>query len=216
MAKIKIAKKSTRIDMTAMCDVAFLLLSFFIMTATSKVPEPKPVDTPASTAIAKLPEKDLLTITIGDSSVYIGISERDIRKEALDYMARKFNAKFSPTEVEEFSLMDSFGVPLEQLGSLIELKPSDRNKPSTQGGIPYAEEKMDLNELSEWIYAVNNATIIKQQLDLKPGQEVKYVKIAIRGGSKEKYPTVKKVIDILQKQGLNDYFLVTSLRDDNF
>jgi hypothetical protein len=67
MAKVKISKKSTKIDMTAMCDVAFLLLSFFIMTSTAKVPEPKPVDTPASTVQAKLPEHDLATITIGGS-----------------------------------------------------------------------------------------------------------------------------------------------------
>jgi biopolymer transport protein ExbD len=71
MANIKTSKKSTRIYMTAMCDVAFLLLSFFIMTATSKVPEPKPVDTPASTIKAKLPEekKDAATNPIIPSSL---------------------------------------------------------------------------------------------------------------------------------------------------
>ena len=86
MANIKTSKKSTRIDMTAMCDVAFLLLSFFIMTATSKVPEPKPVDTPASTIKAKLPERNLFTITVGDSAVYIGMSDRETRIAALEAM----------------------------------------------------------------------------------------------------------------------------------
>ena len=89
MANIKTSKKSTRIDMTAMCDVAFLLLSFFIMTATSKVPEPKPVDTPASTIKAKLPERNLLTITVGDSAVYIGMSDRETRIAALEAMSLK-------------------------------------------------------------------------------------------------------------------------------
>lgn len=51
-----------------------VLFRCFIMTATSKVPEPKPVDTPASTAKAKLPERNLMTITIGDSAVYLGYS----------------------------------------------------------------------------------------------------------------------------------------------
>ncbi len=36
MARPKIARKSTAVDMTAMCDVAFLLLSFFILTTKSK------------------------------------------------------------------------------------------------------------------------------------------------------------------------------------
>ena len=61
MAKIKMNKKSTSTDMTAMCDVAFLLLTFFILTATAKVPEVLPVDTPASTVQTKLPETDLAT-----------------------------------------------------------------------------------------------------------------------------------------------------------
>jgi biopolymer transport protein ExbD len=90
MAKVKISKKSTKIDMTAMCDVAFLLLSFFIMTSTAKVPEPKPVDTPASTVQAKLPEHDLATITIGDSAVYFSMTDRDLRVKALEIMADKY------------------------------------------------------------------------------------------------------------------------------
>jgi biopolymer transport protein ExbD len=44
---IKMKKKAGSTDMTAMCDVAFLLLSFFVMTA-AKIPEALPVDTPAS------------------------------------------------------------------------------------------------------------------------------------------------------------------------
>ncbi len=122
MANIKTSKKSTRIDMTAMCDVAFLLLSFFIMTATSKVPEPKPVDTPASTIKAKLPERNLLTITVGDSAVYLGMSDRETRIAALEAMSLKYDIAFTPQEITEFSLLDSFGVPLEQLKSLLALR----------------------------------------------------------------------------------------------
>ena len=54
MSKVKMSKKSTAIDMTAMCDVSFLLLTFFILTATAKQPEPLAVDTPASTVKAKI------------------------------------------------------------------------------------------------------------------------------------------------------------------
>ncbi len=67
MAKIKMSKKAASIDMTAMCDVAFLLLTFFILTATAKTPEPLPVETPASTVEVKLPETGLVTLTVGKS-----------------------------------------------------------------------------------------------------------------------------------------------------
>ncbi|MBP6127144.1 biopolymer transporter ExbD [Flavobacterium sp.] len=213
MANIKTSKKSTRIDMTAMCDVAFLLLSFFIMTATSKVPEPKPVDTPASTIKAKLPERNLLTITVGDSAVYIGMSERETRIAALEAMSLKYDIAFTPQEINEFSLLDSFGVPLEQLKSLLALKNAQRNKPGTQSGIPFKGDISE-NELSYWIYYANAAVVMEQQA--KGVEKIKEIEIAIKGSSKEKYPVVKNVFDILQKQNMNDFYLVTSLRDEDF
>ena len=213
MANIKTSKKSTRIDMTAMCDVAFLLLSFFIMTATSKVPEPKPVDTPASTIKAKLPERNLLTITVGDSAVYLGISDRETRIAALEAMSLKYDIAFTPQEITEFSLLDSFGVPLEQLKSLLSLKNAERNRPGTQAGIPYKGDISE-NELSYWVYYANAAVVSAQQAEGK--ETIKEIEIAIKGGSKEKYPVVKNVFDILQKQNMNDFYLVTSLRDEDF
>ena len=213
MANIKTSKKSTRIDMTAMCDVAFLLLSFFIMTATSKVPEPKPVDTPASTIKAKLPERNLLTITVGDSAVYLGMSDRETRIAALEAMSLKYDIAFTPQEIKEFSLLDSFGVPLEQLKSLLALKNAERNRPGTQAGIPYKGDISE-NELSYWVYYANAAVVSAQQAEGK--ETIKEIEIAIKGGSKEKYPVVKNVFDILQKQNMNDFYLVTSLRDEDF
>lgn len=213
MANIKTSKKSTRIDMTAMCDVAFLLLSFFIMTATSKVPEPKPVDTPASTAKAKLPERNLLTITVGDSAVYLGMSDRETRLAALESMSLKYNVAFTEQEKKDFSLLESFGVPLDELKSLLKLKNADRNKPGTQAGIPYKGDISD-NELSDWVFFASEAVVLEQQS--KGADKIKEIEVAIKGGSKEKYPVVKRVFDILQKQNVNNFYLVTSLRDSDF
>ncbi|MBC7655435.1 MAG: biopolymer transporter ExbD, partial [Oligoflexus sp.] len=69
----KSSKKAASIDMTAMCDVAFLLLTFFILTATAKIPEALPVDTPSSTVQTKLPETDLATLTIGKGKVFFDL-----------------------------------------------------------------------------------------------------------------------------------------------
>ena len=99
MAKIKMSKKATSIDMTAMCDVAFLLLTFFILTATAKQPEPLPVQTPASTVQTKLPETGLVTITVGNSNgeekVFFGMKDRDIREKTLELMGNKHCVKFT-------------------------------------------------------------------------------------------------------------------------
>jgi hypothetical protein len=50
----------------------------------------------------------------------------------------------------------------------------------------------------------------------KGAEKIKEIEIAIKGSSKEKYPVVKNVFDILQKQNMNDFYLVTSLRDEDF
>ena len=64
MSRAKIPRKSTHIDMTAMCDVAFLLLSFFILATKTKPPEAVAVMTPSSvsTKVAK-DEAILVTLT---------------------------------------------------------------------------------------------------------------------------------------------------------
>ena len=65
MPKHKPARKAPSIDMTAMCDVAFLLLTFFMLTAKMKPQETVVIDTPSSISETKLPEAGTLTILIG-------------------------------------------------------------------------------------------------------------------------------------------------------
>ena len=120
MAKAKSQKKAAAIDMTAMCDVAFLLLTFFILTATAKQKEAMVVDTPSSTVQTKLPEKDLAMLTVGEGKVFFGITGKDVRVRTLELMGIKYGIAFSPEERKRFSLIESFGVPISQLKSLIE------------------------------------------------------------------------------------------------
>ena len=64
MPKVKVPRKSTSIDMTAMTDVAFLLLTFFMLATKFKPDEPVVVDTPSSVSQIKLPETDIMQLTI--------------------------------------------------------------------------------------------------------------------------------------------------------
>jgi biopolymer transport protein ExbD len=212
MAKVKMSKKATSIDMTAMCDVAFLLLTFFILTATAKVPEPLPVDTPSSTVQTKLPETGLVTITVGKSDgkeqVFFGMKDRAIRSAALDYMAQKYKVTFTDKEKEQFALIDEFGVPVQGLKQLLAMKGADRAKKGVQPGIPCDSIGGDNNELQYWIQYVRQANI-----DQGATKELQF---AIKGDAKEEYPQIKRVMDILQDQKINSFNLVTGLRGKDY
>jgi biopolymer transport protein ExbD len=200
MPKVKVPRKSTAIDMTAMCDVAFLLLTFFILTATARQPEPLPVDTPASTVKIKLPETDIATLTIGQGKIFFGVKGQQIRINMLDRIAEKYSLQFTEEEKLRFSVIESFGVPVGNLKQLIALSGDERNQPGLQTGIP--ADSTD-NQLNEWILAARYATKELNNTDLR---------FSIKGDSKEEYPEIKKVVDILQKQNINKFSLITSLR----
>ena len=200
---VKTQKKATSIDMTAMCDVAFLLLTFFILTATAKIPEALPVDTPSSTVQTKLPDTDLATLTIGKDKVFFDLKGREVRKRTLELMSEKYGVEFSDEDKEEFGKMGGFGVPIESLKQIIEMKSAERAN-AGQPGIP--KDSLN-NQLAEW---VQNARIANIELNDKELQ------IAIKGDAKEEYPSIKKVMDILQDQKVNSFSLVTGLRGKNF
>ena len=200
---IKMKKKAGSTDMTAMCDVAFLLLSFFVMTATAKVPEALPVDTPSSTVQTKLPEADLATITIGQGKVFFDLKGREVRKKTLELMGQKYGISFSESDGEKFALMEGFGVPIGSLKQIIDMKSADRSK-ANQPGIP--KDSLD-NQLKEWIYNARIANIEVADKELQ---------IAIKGDAKEEYQAIRKVMDILQDQKINNFNLVTGLRTEDF
>ncbi|MFT3795177.1 ExbD/TolR family protein [Flavobacterium sp.] len=204
MANVKMSKKAASIDMTAMCDVAFLLLTFFILTATAKQQEPLPVDTPASTVQTKLPESDLATITVGKGKVFYDLKGREVRKKALELMGQKYGITFTEDEANRFALMEGFGVPVQNLKQIIAMTSSERNKLGLQPGIP--KDSLD-NQLKEWIYNSRIANIEVNDNELQ---------IAIKGDAKEEYPQIRKIMDILQDQKINSFNLVTGLRGKDF
>ena len=200
---VKTSKKAASIDMTAMCDVAFLLLTFFILTATAKVPEALPVDMPASTVQSKLPESNLATITIGKGKVFFDLKGKEVRIQALEKMAEKYGVEFTDEDKKEFSLMEGFGVDIASLKSIIEMKSAERTK-ANQPGVP--KDSLN-NQLAEWIQFARLANIDVNDKELE---------IAIKGDAKEEYPAIRKVMDILQDQGVNSFSLVTGLRGQDF
>src|SRR6478736_1044804 len=104
MARPKIARKSTAIDMTAMCDVAFLLLSFFILTTKFKPSEAVPVNTPTSVANKIAPETNVLLISLNkDGKVFLSVgdskADRDKKESMITYLNQQHSLGLSSGEV---------------------------------------------------------------------------------------------------------------------
>ncbi len=205
MAK-KMKKTSTRIDMTAMCDVSFLLLTFFVLTSTAKQPEVHPVDLPNSTKETKIPTDDIVTITVHEDKVFFGIAGKQDKKEILARMGREYKIEFTPEELEKFSNMENFGTDIRALKQLLAQPHSELMKPANHTtGVPFKDSLN--NQLASW---VRNARENSWQ------QKESFLKVAIKGDASEPFGTVKKVIDIMQEQRQNRFYLVTGLRDENF
>ena len=200
MPRVKVARKSTAIDMTAMCDVAFLLLTFFILSAKQKTQDPVKAAIPASTSVQVLPEHDFSTILIGNGKVFFGVEGTDVRKQTLQTMAAKYKISFTPDEINAFTGVESFGVSIRQLKSFLDLPASERSKVAQQG---IQVDTTDTNELYDWVHSARVANVF---LHNKP------LVIAIKGDKEEEYPTVQKVIATLQKQKVDRFNLITSLK----
>ncbi|WP_316843208.1 biopolymer transporter ExbD [Pedobacter psychrodurus] len=198
MPRIKVKRTSTVTDMTAMCDVASLLLTFFILTATARQPEPLAVSTPSSTYEFKVPAENNAILTIGQGQVFFEVAGNRVRARTLELMGEQYNVKFTPDEIQRFSVISTFGVPFANLKGFIAMNGSDRMKPGVQRGIP--TDSTD-NQLNSWVLNARKATKEINNVDMR---------VSIKGDAKEEYPVVKKIIDVLQKQSVNKFLLVTN------
>nr|WP_294793832.1 biopolymer transporter ExbD [uncultured Mucilaginibacter sp.] len=200
MPRVKVPRKSTAIDMTAMCDVAFLLLTFFILSAKPKTQDPITAIVPAAASEVMLPETDFAAIIVGQGKVFYNIEGADLRMETLKAMGEKYGIAFTPEEVNAFGNTESFGVPIVQLKQLLAVPIADRGNVK-QVGIPV--DTTDNNELYHWVKETRKADVALHNAVLT---------VAIKGDSKEEYPKIADIIKTLQKQEVNKFSLITSLR----
>lgn len=211
MPKVKIPRKSTNIDMTAMCDVAFLLLTFFMLTTKFKPPEQVVIDLPSSRSELKIPERDLIMINVDkDGKVYFGIDSRAVRLRMLERVRPLYpNVKFTQAQVDKFAGQETFGVPFAQLPQFLDLSTEDQIKVKSPG-IPADSLATSggYNELAEWIQNARKADAELVAAGEKTGDGMR---IAIKGDGASEYPKVKGVIKTLTDLKINKFNLVTTM-----
>jgi biopolymer transport protein ExbD len=199
MPHIKMAKKSTDTDMTPFVDIAFLILSFFIMATQFKPPEPVPVETPGSVSSDILKEGNSMLITIDkESKVYINVNAKKEPARLVDLITGLNTSRslgLSPAEIQNFTKAPIIGVPFGSLKQYLNMSPADQETVK-QPGIPVLDTLN--NELVWWIAETKKAFA---------GQKLLYL---IKGDNSSKYPTFEAIINALRKNEEFKYNLVTS------
>ena len=193
MSRPKLPRKSTSIDMTAMCDVAFLLLSFFILTTKFKPSEAITVVTPSSVASKVAPDKDIVLITI-DKNGKVFLSLDDEAKK--QYLVNTLNTtKNLNLDSKAFVKSAFFGTSFSQLNSFLAI-PEPEKKGNLLPGIPVKDSVN--NELVEWLKLINDAY---------QGQKMN---LLLKGDNLSKYPSFKSVLYAFKKNDFLKFQMVTN------
>jgi biopolymer transport protein ExbD len=200
MPKVKPKRKNPSIDMTAMVDVAFLLLTFFILTTKFRAEDRIVVDTPTSVSEIKIPATDLFTITVDKSGlVAIGVSN-ETRQGMLEKIAETYGQAISPAGMNFFINTPSFAVPIAELPTWLNQPSQDKMKDYPYHGIPIDTERGKLNELKEWINAARRTN--------------QALRFAIKGDRDVLYDKMEDVLVTLQDVNINRFNLITGLEAD--
>jgi biopolymer transport protein ExbD len=200
MSRPKIARKSTIVDMTAMCDVAFLILSFFILTTKPKPSEAVPIQTPKSVANKTVPDKNAIMISLNNEGhVYLSVSDnatdRDKKKSMLEDINKRNNLGLTPDEIAALVKQPFIGTPLAQLKQQAHLQIaqiSSKNLP----GIP-AQDTTN-NQMTEWIRAATTA-YAGEHMDL-----------ILKGDNVAKYPVFKNILTAFKRNDQLKFQMVTN------
>ncbi len=196
MAKVKIKKQDTFIDMTAMSDVTVLLLTFFMLTSTFVKKEPVQVYTPSSVSEIKIPETDILSILVDkDGHVFMSFDKQNDQRAVLEAVGEEYGMTFTPTEAKKFSIQSTFGVNIKQMKSFLGLPEEKMDEVLKNQGIP--TDSVD-NQFKVWV---------KKAREVNPE-----LRIAIKADQATPYKVIKDVMNSLQDLKENRYNLITSLK----
>ena len=200
MPSVKIPKKSTFVDMTPFVDVAFLILTYFIMATKFKPEEPVEIKTPNSVSTRELPESDALQVTFDSTGrVFFGVlSQKDQEKLAvIRHINDTRSLGLSEAEMKNFVRTPSIGVPFSGLKQLLSI-PQEDQKNFKQPGIP-----LDTlgGELLYWI---------RDAVGTFSGKKLQYL---IKGDNNAKYPAFKQVLIAFKKNEIFKFQMITMLED---
>ncbi|WP_068595342.1 ExbD/TolR family protein [Vaginella massiliensis] len=197
MARVRPKRQSPNMDLTAMSDMAWLLLTFFILTSNFREPEIVEVVTPSSVSTLKMADDNMMRISITKEGKFLFSLEEKDRIPTLEKMGEKYGVRFTDGEKKAFRETAEFGTSMQGMRQFLNLTAADREKylQSSQAGIPL--DTIGPNrEIVDWVFAAKDVN--------------EYVNLAIKGDQKVSYPQFRLLMQELQNKNMNKFQLITS------
>lgn len=187
--------------MTAMCDVAFLLLTFFMLATKFKPEEPVVVKTPSSISDFPLPDEDILLLTVDSKGrIFFSVDNKVKRKALIENVNSERNLNLTDAEMNNFAIGASLGIQFSQLKSYLNLSADQQAEiGKTASGIPVDSTVLSVNnELAQWVKSARNTN--------------PKLRICIKADGEASYPNIKKIISTLEGWKIFKFNLITNLK----
>jgi biopolymer transport protein ExbD len=183
--------------MTAMCDVAFLLLTFFILTTKFRPQEVAQIDIPASTAQIPIPDKDIMMFQIApDGRLFFGLDDQNTRLKLLEHLSADYQLPLSAEQKDAFRTLELWGMDIRQLPEFLSLEANERAH--------YHQPGLNIDTTGGQ-HQVEDLILFSRQANDQ-------LRIAIKGDKSTQYRHFDQLVNALQNRKVNKFNLITSAR----
>lgn len=187
--------------MTAMCDVAFLLLTFFILATKQKPPEVLAVSPPTSVSSKAAPDKSILITMTAEGKVFLTLGDDTKKNDIIDDFNKIKGLNLTAAELDKLKKSEFIGLPTNKLKSA--LSSGTVIPPNKMDGIPIDSTN---NELADWMRSVTNAYKGTDQKQLEK-------MLLVKGDNSALYPIFKQVKQAFKKNQIYKFRIVTNSED---